>query len=781
MSNHEPSTGSLVGGVASSSGTPGVPARSGFLGWLFGSRAEPLPGIAEFDLTDAQDGADWTNYLKKPPPRDVKDRTGICCSGGGIRAASFCLGGLEALQEAKLFATADYLSAVSGGGYIAVAHAALLGLTRQHAAPTDRQALEQSFAALPPWSLGAPETVNLRNHTTYLAPDLSGRVWGVAVVVYGAIQHLLPFAALIVVLGTLYGWLLTVLPKLTFVGQRSPTFDPEMARVSFYACCGALGLAGLLVATRQILGRRGTGWLTTRMPGIYAGLEVWTVRVVLLSILSAVLLCVVPIVFAQVANDWHRLLAVLAGNLSLVAILHFLSKASRVASSTTVRRVLVIAAAYIAGPLVLTVAFLLMAYVAASRGVAWSGFGPVLWLIVALAFLGVVSLFDDEVFGPMHLLYRERLSTAFIRYRTLSGPHVTTAEPPWVEAVNFAGIDLCGMPKLVICAAVNVADDVVPPGRFAGSFTFEEDFSGGPLTGYLSTDALQTAAGDGVLTLPAMMAIAGAAFSPLMGRTTRPGWRLLFALFDVRLGVWLPNPRCLGSYLTAREIRSFESEENPDGLPRTLQPGRVPIHRFASGRPPARVLRPGWSYALREAFGLNSLRLPYVYVTDGGHFENLGLVELLRRGCTQIVCFDASEDGKHPLTALGQAIALARDELGVDISIDSKPIWPGSAHDPEDARFVQSMVAQGSITYPNGREGRLIFVKNHLPVDAPRDVLSYAETDHNFPFDTTLNQFFDDQRFDAYRELGYFGGQRAAAMALSNQSDSSHTAQAATS
>src|ERR1700680_4174413 len=150
MANQDRTTGKLVGGVASSSGTPGVPARSGFLGWLFGSRAEPLPGIAEFEPKDAQDGADWTNYLQKPPAPGVDERTGICWSGGGIRAASFCLGGLQALQEAELFAKTDHLSAVSGGGYIAVAHAALLGLTRRHAEPTDKAALEQSFAAFPP-------------------------------------------------------------------------------------------------------------------------------------------------------------------------------------------------------------------------------------------------------------------------------------------------------------------------------------------------------------------------------------------------------------------------------------------------------------------------------------------------------------------------------------------------------------------------------------------------------------------------------------------------------
>ncbi len=128
------------------------------------------------------------------------------------------------------------------------------------------------------------------------------------------------------------------------------------------------------------------------------------------------------------------------------------------------------------------------------------------------------------------------------------------------------------------------------------------------------------------------------------------------------------------------------------------------------------------------------------------------------------MCFDASEDGAKPLTALGQAIALARDELGIDITLQTKYIWPGSANSKLDARYSQTMVACGRITYPNGRTGTLILVKNHLPQDAPRDVLSYAETDASFLFDSTLNQFFDDQRFDAYRALGEHGGKQAAAL-----------------
>jgi hypothetical protein len=357
----------------------------------------------------------------------------------------------------------------------------------------------------------------------------------------------------------------------------------------------------------------------------------------------------------------------------------------------------------------------------------------------------------------------------------------------WKDPVSLAHLDMTGMPNLVICAAVNVSDDVVPPGRFAGSFTFEKERSGGPLTGYVRTTDLEGAAGDGVLTLPGMMAVSGAAFSPIMGRSTRPGFRLLMALFDVRLGLWLPNPRWIRDVKTARdEPLPWPPPGAPAGerfvadvgtkAPETEAPEIKPpeINPPESKRPktkaPVERLRAGWTYSLREAFGLNSLRLPYVYVTDGGHWENLGLVELLRRGCTLIVCFDASEDGRTPLRALGQAMALARDELSVDFAVSSDTsdtadttgdLVAGSAASASSPQAAKAISAKVAFRYPNGRDGVLVVAKNVLPVDAPRDVLAYAAVDRAFPSDTTLNQFFDDEHFDAYRELGYFAGLQA--------------------
>src|SRR5262249_19822280 len=138
-----------------------------------------------------------------------------------------------------------YLAGVSGGGYMTIAHAALRGLTRSNSSGAD-QLLETPA----PWAMDAPETVNLRNHTSYLAPNLAGGIWAVAVIAYGLLRHLIPFAALTVVLGTLYGWTLLALPHLRLSGPAARRIDLTSVAFVGIACGVCLAIAGLLVALR---------------------------------------------------------------------------------------------------------------------------------------------------------------------------------------------------------------------------------------------------------------------------------------------------------------------------------------------------------------------------------------------------------------------------------------------------------------------------------------------------------------------------------------------------
>jgi hypothetical protein len=282
-------------------------------------------------------------------------------------------------------------------------------------------------------------------------------------------------------------------------------------------------------------------------------------------------------------------------------------------------------------------------------------------------------------------------------------------------------------PEVLICAAANVRDyGFIPTGFNVSSFVFSKRLVGGPLVGAVSTSQYEGCLGSRTINLPEAVSIAGAAVAPSMGKMSRGPLRFLMTLANVRLGVWIVNPR---------RIESFGAKGNWSTFPRV-------------------------QYLFREMFGRNHLDSAYLYVTDGGHYENLGLVEQLRRGCEWIFCIDAAGDTVKTFNTLGQAIALARAELDVDIRItpDVDMAVPedqkGSdlGHEP----WVTKAHAFGKIRYPDGSTGCLVYIKAAVPVDAPWDVKDYAEAHPGFPTDPTLDQFFDAERIDAYRSLGEF-------------------------
>ncbi len=133
---------------------------------------------------------------------------------------------------------------------------------------------------------------------------------------------------------------------------------------------------------------------------------------------------------------------------------------------------------------------------------------------------------------------------------------------------------------------------------------------------------------------------------------------------------------------------------------------------------------------------------------------------MLRRGCTNVFCFDAS--GGESFANLGDAVALARSELQVEIEIDPSPLLPKGERKLADTDSVA-----GTITYPDGTCGTLIYSRTVMTAAAPWDVHAYHEADGKFPHNPTADQLYTDQKFEAYRALGHDRrGQRGAAVAL---------------
>jgi hypothetical protein len=306
----------------------------------------------------------------------------------------------------------------------------------------------------------------------------------------------------------------------------------------------------------------------------------------------------------------------------------------------------------------------------------------------------------------------------------------------------------CHFPEVIFSTTANLSGEQRTPVNGV-PYVLSSEWVGGPDIGYVRTKQLEAAVKKSRinhdLTVEAAVAISGAAFASAMGNNGR-WYQTLLAVTGLRLGSWLPNP----SYV--HRLASMNAAEVWK-LPKIPRRRRLP-------------------YLLREIFSVHDHTDRLLQVTDGGHHESLGLVELLRRRCTAIYCIDASGDAPPTTGTLEQSLSIARAELGVNFEVGGH-IWdlvpasgaPIEPHDPLDGLDKRlSKVATLTIpfTYPaesglgegEACQGTLVFAKTLLTPMSPYDILSYAARNGVFPRDSTGDQFFDDGQFGAYCNLG---------------------------
>ena len=232
-----------------------------------------------------------------------------------------------------------------------------------------------------------------------------------------------------------------------------------------------------------------------------------------------------------------------------------------------------------------------------------------------------------------------------------------------------------------------------------------------------------TADYEGGLSLGTAMAISGAAASPNMGYQSSPALAFLMTVFNVRLGWWLGNPRSKRTWAA-----------------------------------PGPAL--GLGYLMKELFGQTTGESGFVYLSDGGHFENLGIYELVRRRCSVIVACDSEQDQNMGFSGLGNAIEKCRTDFGVDIKIDVDRIRKTKQEGAEGGRhFVVGKICYDSKSEKDAPEkldgnGILIYIKSSVTGDEPVDILRYKAEHEHFPHQTTGDQWFDESQFESYRKLG---------------------------
>lgn len=219
------------------------------------------------------------------------------------------------------------------------------------------------------------------------------------------------------------------------------------------------------------------------------------------------------------------------------------------------------------------------------------------------------------------------------------------------------------------------------------------------------------------------MAISGAAVSPNMGFYSAPDLSFLMTIFDVRLGWWIASPKGTSE-------------------------------RWRVGSPYL-----GFYWLLCELLGATNDDSQYLYLSDGGHFENLAIYELVRRRCKLVVVCDVSCDAGYGCADLHNAMERCRADFGVDIDIGADElgkIMPSGAPPRAVAHH-----AVGRIHYNTGSlddDGVLIYLKPALQASDPADLLGYQRANPAFPHDSTADQWFDELHFENYRALGEVSG-----------------------
>ncbi|MGL4727528.1 MAG: hypothetical protein ACRCWO_02120 [Bosea sp. (in: a-proteobacteria)] len=446
-------------------------------------------------------------------------------------------------------------------------------------------------------------------------------------------------------------------------------------------------------------------------------------------------------------------------------------------------------------------------------------------LVVLAALLFITGWFSPNA-NTLHQLYRDRLSKTFLMEREPLQQQSQGAPPAGLVSM-VQGLQPLGLaqrdfhpddwkisslifakderdetgnlraslkkgagfsPYLLVNTAVNLqADYLNSRGRNADTFTLAPYWSGSDATGYVRTQELERR--DPRLTLATGMAISGAAVSANMGGNTLPVITFSLAALNVRLGYWMPNPKVLEDFADLKEpiLQAWRAEHQGTPAakeePEEAKPWNLPETGYG----------PWW--LVRELFGKISDKEKRIYLTDGGHIENLGLYELTKRRCKAIICVDAEADPSLSFPSLIKAQLMMRVDHGVRMELPWPQIAAASRKaneligKPEEASVHEvdgPHVAIGRIVYRQKDEsdqdsrdvnGVIFYIKSSLTGDESDVLRNYKARNADFPHETTLDQFFSEEQFEVYRALGFhmargfFSGSHKGAFWLSPDRD----------
>ncbi len=268
-------------------------------------------------------------------------------------------------------------------------------------------------------------------------------------------------------------------------------------------------------------------------------------------------------------------------------------------------------------------------------------------------------------------------------------------------------------PYHIISCTLNLtaAHDLKGLRRRSEPFEFSRLYSGSRRTCYVKTaDCYEN------MDLIRALTISGAAVSSVMGAHTNRLTSFACTLLGVRLGQWVVHPMA-SDCAKKHGIKQW--------------------------------IRPLWD----ELTGNTDATGDYVYLSDGGHSgDNLGILPLLRRRARFVVVSDAECDGQYFFDSLNSSLRQAYVDEGIKVDIDI----PDDEFEVDKRGYTKSHFLLGRILYPDRpwQPSWMIVLKSSLTGDELATILNYKKRAKDFPHETTANQFFTEEQFEAYRALG---------------------------
>jgi hypothetical protein len=346
----------------------------------------------------------------------------------------------------------------------------------------------------------------------------------------------------------------------------------------------------------------------------------------------------------------------------------------------------------------------------------------------AVALLG--NLFINVNTFSLHGMYRMRLTRAYLGASNFARHPDTFTKFDSNDNLYESDVPRKQTPLHIINTALNMVatQNLAWQQRKAESFTFSPVSCGCWRLGYLPTEVYGGSRGVRVGTA---MAISGAALNPNMGYNSSPLVTLLMTFFNARLGWWLPNP-------IWPSVKNWQLDTQR-------------AQKFLRRNGPKWALVP----LLDEALGNTDDTYQWIELSDGGHFENLGLYEMVLRRCQTIIVVDADSDCDYQFEDLGNAIRKIEIDLGIPITFPhyQKHVPLKKGIDEGNMYCIEGDIGYDCVD-EGAKKGKLVFFKPVLNGSEPPDILAYRASHPDFPHESTANQFFNEAQFESYRHLG---------------------------